>query len=86
VKPPPEAIAALMAGTHADPFALLGPHEGPQDTHARALLHGAEEAEAFSLKGARLGRLTRIDGPLFEGRVKGKPKPLRYRCRGQGQE
>lgn len=86
MKPPPEAIAALMAGTHADPFALLGPHEGPLGTFARALLHGAEEAEAFSLKGARLGRLTRVDGPLFEGRVRGKPKPLRYRCRGQGRE
>ncbi|MFN7159020.1 MAG: 1,4-alpha-glucan branching protein GlgB, partial [Erythrobacter cryptus] len=54
--------------------------------HRMIRLHGAEEAEAFSLKGARLGRLVRVDGPLFEGWVRGKPKPLRYHCRGQGRE
>ncbi|AOL93844.1 1,4-alpha-glucan branching protein GlgB [Porphyrobacter sp. LM 6] len=86
MKPPLEAIAALLDGTHADPFALLGPHEGPEGTFARAILHGAEEAEAFSLKGGRLGRMTRVDGPLFEGKLRGKAKPIRYRCRGFGNE
>jgi 1,4-alpha-glucan branching enzyme len=86
VKPPPEAITALLDGTHADPFALLGPHDGPAGTFARAILHGAEEADAFSLKGGRLGRMTRVDGPLFEGKLRGKPKPIRYRCRGNGAE
>lgn len=86
MKPPPEALAALLDGTHADPFALLGPHDGPEGTFARAILHGAEEAEAFSLKGGRLGKMTRVDGPLFEGKLRGKPKPVRYRCRGQGSE
>jgi 1,4-alpha-glucan branching enzyme len=86
VKPPPEAIAALLDGTHADPFSLLGPHDGPEGTFARAILHGAEEAEAFSLKRGRLGRMTRVDGPLFEGKLRGKPKPVRYRCRGAGAE
>lgn len=86
MKPPVEAIAALLDGSHADPFALLGPHEGPAGTFARAILHGAEEAEAFSLKGGRLGKMTRVDGPLFEGKLRGKPKPVRYRCRGNGAE
>ncbi len=86
MKPPPEAIAALLDGTHADPFALLGAHAGPEGTFARAILHGAEEAEAFSLKGGRLGRMARVDGPLFEGKLKGKPKPIKYRCRGNGAE
>lgn len=86
MKPPPEALAALLDGTHADPFALLGPHDGPAGTFARAILHGAEEAEAFSLKGGRLGTMTRVDGPLFEGRLKGRPKPVKYRCRGNGAE
>jgi 1,4-alpha-glucan branching enzyme len=86
VKPPPEALAALLNGTHADPFALLGPHGGPEGTFARAILHGAEEAEAFSLKGGRLGKMTRVDGPLFEGKLRGRPKPVRYRCRGYGSE
>jgi 1,4-alpha-glucan branching enzyme len=86
VKPPPEALAALLDGSHADPFALLGPHDGPEGTFARAILHGAEEAEAFSLKGGRLGKMTRVDGPLFEGKLRGRPKPVKYRCRGSGAE
>ena len=86
MKPPASAIAALLDGSHADPFSLLGPHEGPEGTFARAVLHGAEEAEAFSLKGGRLGKMTRVDGPLFEGKLRGKPKPVRYRCRGNGAE
>ncbi len=86
MKPPASAIAALLDGSHADPFSLLGPHEGPEGTFARAILHGAEEAEAFSLKGGRLGKMTRVDGPLFEGKLRGKPKPVRYRCRGNGAE
>ncbi len=87
MKPPPEALAALLDGTHADPFALLGPHEGPEGTFARALLLGAEEAEAFSLKGGRLGKMERVDDRgLFEGKLRGKPKPVKYRCRGHGSE
>lgn len=86
MKPPPEALAALLDGTHVDPFALLGPHDGPEGAFARAILHGAEEAEAFSLKGGRLGKMTRVDGPLFEGKLRGKPKPIRYRCRAAGAE
>jgi len=86
VKPPASAIAALLDGSHADPFSLLGPHEGPAGTFARAILHGAEEAAAFSLKGGGLGKMTRVDGPLFEGKLRGRPKPVKYRCRGNGAE
>ncbi len=86
MKPPASAIAALLDGSHADPFSLLGPHDGPEGTFARAILHGAEEAEAYSLKGGRLGKMKRVDGPLFEGKLRGKPKPVRYRCRGHGGE
>lgn len=81
------AIEALIAGNHGDPFALLGPHAGPEGTFARAMLWGAEEASAFSLAGAALGKLTRVDDRgLFEGKVKGKPRPLKYRCLGMGTE
>jgi 1,4-alpha-glucan branching enzyme len=86
MRPPASAIVALLDGSHADPFSLLGPHEGPEGTFARAILHGAAEAEAFSLKGGRLGKMTRVDGPLFEGKLRGKPKPIKYRCRGNGAE
>ena len=87
MKPPGEAIAALLEGTHADPFALLGVHAGPEGTFARALLPGAEEVSAFSLGGAALGKLARTDDRgLFEGKLKGQPQPVKYRCRAAGTE
>ncbi|ANY21008.1 1,4-alpha-glucan branching enzyme GlgB [Tsuneonella dongtanensis] len=87
MKPSPATLEALLAGTHSDPFSVLGPHEGPAGTFARAILPGAEEAEAFSLKGGRLGKMTRVDDRgLFEGKLRGKPKPVKYRCRSSGSE
>jgi 1,4-alpha-glucan branching enzyme len=87
VKPDAAAISALLEGCHADPFSLLGTHAGPAGTFARAILPGAQEAAAFSLKGAPLGALARVDyRGLFEGPIKGKPHPVRYRCRADGQE
>ena len=35
MKPPGEAISALLDGTHADAFSLLGLHEGPKSVFAR---------------------------------------------------
>jgi 1,4-alpha-glucan branching enzyme len=82
VKPSGEAISALLDGTHADPFSLLGIHEGPGGAFARAILPGAEVAEAFSLSGKSLGKLTRLDGTaLFEGKVKGERQPVKYHCK-----
>ncbi len=70
-----------MAGTHADPFSLLGIHDGPEGAFARAILPGAETAEAHDLKGKKLGKLARVDERgLFEGKVKGKRQPVKYRC------
>ena len=81
MKPPASAIDALLDGTHADPFSLLGIHEGPEGAFARAVLPGAEDAVAWSLSGKRLGKLTRVDGRgLFEGKVKGPRQPVRYAC------
>ena len=81
MKPPGEAIAALLDGTHADPFALLGVHDGPEGAFARAILPGAETAEAHDLKDKRLGKLKRVDDRgLFEGKLKGGPQPVKYRC------
>ena len=81
MKPPGEAIAALLEGTHADPFALLGVHAGPDGSFARALLPGAETAEAYDLKGRKLGKLRRLDARgLFEGKLKGAPQPVKYHC------
>jgi 1,4-alpha-glucan branching enzyme len=81
VKPSGEAIAALLEGTHADPFSLLGVHEGPEGTFARAILPGADSAEAYDLAGKKLGKLKRVDDRgVFEGKVKGAPQPVKYRC------
>ncbi|MXO61012.1 1,4-alpha-glucan branching protein GlgB [Altererythrobacter salegens] len=82
MRPPKSAIEALLAGTHADPFSLLGTHAGPEGTFARAMLPGAEEATAYSLKGGALGKLERVDSRgLFEGPIKGNPRPVKYRCK-----
>lgn len=82
MKPPESAIEALLSGTHADPFSLLGTHAGPQGTFARAVLPGADQASAFSLKGGALGKLQKVDDRgLFEGVIKGKPRPVKYHCK-----
>lgn len=81
MKPPPAAIESLLEGTHADPFSLLGIHDGPKGAHARAILPGAETAEAFDLAGKALGKLERTDDRgLFEGKVRGTRQPVKYRC------
>jgi 1,4-alpha-glucan branching enzyme len=85
MKPSRAALEALLSGTHADPFALLGIHEGPGGAFARAVLPGAETAEAHALDGEPLGTLTRIDDRgLFEGTVKGPRQPVKYRCTAGG--
>ncbi|MCW2412771.1 MULTISPECIES: 1,4-alpha-glucan branching protein GlgB [unclassified Sphingobium] len=87
MKPPKAALEALLAGTHADPFSLLGPHEGPTGIFVRAVVPGAEQVDVHDLAGARLGTLERVDARgLFEGAVSGPRQPLRYRAKGQGAE
>ena len=88
MKPPPSAITALLEGTHADPFSLLGVHEGPGGGFARAILPGAEVAVAFDLAGKELGALALVDARgLFEGAVKGAHgAPVKYRAGAKGVE
>jgi 1,4-alpha-glucan branching enzyme len=82
VKPDPSAIDALFAGTHGDPFSLLGPHAGPEGTFTRAMLLGAGEVSAYTLKGGALGKLAKVDDRgLFEGHLKGPPRPVKYKCK-----
>jgi hypothetical protein len=65
VKPPADAIESLLEGTHADPFSLLGVHHGPKGAYARAILPGAETAEANDLAGRK-----RADPrALIEGKI-----------------
>jgi 1,4-alpha-glucan branching enzyme len=87
VKPPAAAIRALLDGTSDDPFALLGPHEGPAGLFVRAWIPGADTVTAHGLSGAPLGTLDRVDDAgLFEGVIDGPRQPLRYRAQGGGVE
>jgi len=79
VKPPGSAIDSLLAGTHSDPFSLLGVHEGPQGCFARTVIPDAESVEAHDLKGKKLGKLACADPRgLFEGAIKGRRQPVKY--------
>ena len=85
MRPPSGALDALLQGQHSDPFSLLGLHAGPGGTFARVWIPGAERAEAHDLSGRRLGALTLVDERgLFEGRVLGPPRPVKYRAQGRG--
>lgn len=87
MRPPAAAIRALLDGTSDDPFALLGPHEGPAGLFVRAWIPGADTAAAHDLSGAPLGTLDRVDDAgLFEGVIDGPRQPLRYRAQGDGTE
>ena len=85
MKPSPGAIDALLEGRHPDPFSLFGVHAGPGGTFARVWIPGAERAEAYDLKGRRLGSLPQTDKRgLFEGKLKGAAGPVRYKAQGYG--
>ena len=87
MKPSASAIESLLDGTHADPFSLLGIHEGPDGAFARAVLPGADAATAWSLSGKKLGDLIRVDGRgLFEGKITGSRQPVRYACKADDHE
>lgn len=87
MKPSRAAIDALFQGTHADPFSLLGLHEGPAGVMARAILPGAETADVHTLTGACIGTLTRVDPRgLFEGIVTAPRQPVCYHCRSAGHD
>ncbi|MCJ2181379.1 1,4-alpha-glucan branching protein GlgB [Novosphingobium sp. 1949] len=87
MNPDESALDSLLNGTHGDPFSLLGVHGGPGGAFARAILPGAETAEAFSIAGTCLGQVARIDDRgLFEGFLLGDPQPVRYRCTAGGHD
>ncbi|MDY0748638.1 1,4-alpha-glucan branching protein GlgB [Paucibacter sp. R3-3] len=65
-----EAIAALLAARHGDPFSFLGLHQDPDGArHLRALLPHARHVEAWSADGKTLlCTLTALhDDGVFEG-------------------
>ncbi len=82
MRPPADAVAALLAGRHADPFALLGPHAGPEGTFVRAWLPNAQKVLAHDLSGKLLGELRPVGDGIVEGTIDGPPQPMLYYARG----
>ncbi|HET7412739.1 MAG TPA: 1,4-alpha-glucan branching enzyme, partial [Pararhizobium sp.] len=83
---PAGQVAALVAGQHADPFAVLGVHDGESGFIARCFIPNAETVTAFTLDGREAGELTRRheDG-FFEAPVEvAERQPLRYHARNSG--
>ena len=76
------AIDALFAGTHADPFAVLGQHPVEQGLVVRTLQPGALSATVVDLTGKKLVDLSLIDERgFFEGLVPRRKNRFAYRLR-----
>ncbi|MFP5077167.1 1,4-alpha-glucan branching protein GlgB [Rhizobium sp. YIM 134829] len=85
---PTEDVEAIVAGTHGDPFAVLGVHAAAKELVARCFIPGAETVSVETLAGKEIGTLQRRhDAGFFEGPVAlKKSQPVRYRARNGGGE
>ncbi|RUV44655.1 MAG: 1,4-alpha-glucan branching protein GlgB [Mesorhizobium sp.] len=79
-------VAAIVAGTHGDPFAILGVHAAGKGFVARCFVPNAECVTAYTLTGKEAGELVRSnDAGFFEGKLSiRKRQPLRYHARNAG--
>jgi 1,4-alpha-glucan branching enzyme len=82
------AIAAVVQGSHGDPFGLLGLHRFGKQWIARAFVPGAERVVVQTLEGVDLGVLEKKhDAGFFEGVVKNdQQRALRFHCSNAGGE
>jgi 1,4-alpha-glucan branching enzyme len=70
-------VAAIVAGRHADPFAVLGLHEEAGAHVVRAFVPGAQTITVTTRGGAPRAKLARRDDAgFFEGRVDGRERYL----------
>ncbi|MDL2399313.1 1,4-alpha-glucan branching protein GlgB [Rhizobium mayense] len=78
-----DEIAAILAGTHSDPFAVLGVHRTDEGFVARCFILGAEAVTATALDGSVIGELDCLDpAGFFSGNITvTKQQPVRYRAR-----
>ncbi len=81
-------VEAIVAGTHGNPFAVLGLQEIGGGFVARCFIPHAETVAAFTLDGKPAGELTRRgDAGFFEGAVSVKQRqPIRYKAGNAGGE
>ncbi|MFK8250492.1 1,4-alpha-glucan branching protein GlgB [Ancylobacter terrae] len=79
---PDREVDELVGARHADPFALLGPHETADGLVIRAFVPHALEVEAIDDAGATIVALARRhDSGFFEGLAKDRPAWARYRLK-----
>ncbi|RZK76449.1 MAG: 1,4-alpha-glucan branching enzyme, partial [Methylobacterium sp.] len=72
----PDAVAAIMAATHGDPFSVLGPHEvGPGAWEVRAVLPEAKGATLLT-GGKRIPFERKHPDGFFVARVESQGRPL----------
>ncbi|MGD9914898.1 MAG: 1,4-alpha-glucan branching protein GlgB [Rhizobiaceae bacterium] len=84
----PADVEAIVAGTHRDPFSVLGLHETADGFVVRCFVVDAETVTAWTLDGRPVGTLACLDpAGFFEGRVSIPfRQPLRYRAANSGGE
>ncbi len=81
---PVDVVAAIVAGRHGDPFAVLGLHDTGEGYALRAFVPGAESADAVTPEGGLLAPLARRhEAGFFEGRLKQRV-PYRLRAANAG--
>jgi 1,4-alpha-glucan branching enzyme len=81
-------VEAIVAGTHADPFGVLGLHKAGDMWVARTFIPHAERVTALGDDGFSIGELKqRHPGGFFEGEVEiDRQRPMRYRAINAGGE
>ena len=81
-------IKAVVAGSHTDPFSVLGIHEVGEFVIARCFIPGARQVEAHTLDGEPVGTLDLHDQTgFFEGVLSLRTRqPVRYLARNGGSE
>ncbi|RFC68807.1 MULTISPECIES: 1,4-alpha-glucan branching protein GlgB [Mesorhizobium] len=82
------AIKAIVAGTHGDPFGVLGVHETDAGMVARCFIPGADFVTVYDLDGGEIGTLERRnEAGFFEGPLTvDRRQPVRYLARNEGGE
>ncbi|HWA50913.1 MAG TPA: 1,4-alpha-glucan branching protein GlgB [Dongiaceae bacterium] len=76
-------LSAIVDGRHADPFAVLGPHEQGGAIVIRAFVPAATRLEVIDAQtGTSIARMARVGEPgFFEAELRGKPIWFGYRLR-----
>ncbi len=85
---PPEEVAAIVDGSHTDPFAVMGLHEVDGKFFVRCFVPGAATVNAETLEGKAIGTLTMVNSAgFFAGFVTlSRRQPVSYRAGNDGGE